>query len=176
MSSQPGCKAQQLHRDDKNHHARHAKADKYTKGRDMLLGMFVPACDTFKANGATRIVPGSHLWGDDKPDYGETGDKGVIDAELKKGEAFIMLGSLYHGAGNYTLPTGNRTVHIMFMCSGVHRQEVSHSLAKVDHYPNQRCRRFLTSVIQLRTSRLIRNWCGIAWAGSNQSRIWGGLI
>lgn len=94
----------------------------------MLIGLFVPACDTFKANGATRIVPGSHLWGDEKPDFGPDGNKGVIDAELKKGEAFIMLGSLYHGAGNYTLPTGNRTVHIMFMCSGVHRQEVNTSM------------------------------------------------
>jgi ectoine hydroxylase-related dioxygenase (phytanoyl-CoA dioxygenase family) len=44
---------------------------------------------------------------------------------LKKGEAFVMLGSLYHGAGEYTLQSGCRTVHIMFMCSGVHRQEVS---------------------------------------------------
>ncbi|KAI0159696.1 hypothetical protein GGR57DRAFT_434830 [Xylariaceae sp. FL1272] len=123
MSSQPGCKAQELHRDDKNHHARHHKATEYTKGRDMLIGLFVPACDTNKANGATRIIPGSHLWGDDEPDFGPSGDKGVIDAELKKGEAFVMLGSLYHGAGNYTLSTGCRTVHIMFMCSGVHRQE-----------------------------------------------------
>ncbi|KAI1392418.1 uncharacterized protein F4822DRAFT_425628 [Hypoxylon trugodes] len=123
MDSRPGCKPQRLHRDDKNHHAWHTKTDKYEKGRDMLLGLFVPACDTFKANGATRIVPGSHLWGDDKPDFGPNGDKGVIDAELKKTEAFVMLGSLFHGAGHYTMPTGSRTVHIFFMCSGVHRQE-----------------------------------------------------
>lgn len=124
MSSQPGCQAQKLHRDDKNHHARHTKATEYTRGRDMLIGLFVPECDTFEANGATRIIPGSHLWGDDRPDFGEDGCKGVINAELKRGEAFVMLGSLYHGAGTYTLPTGCRTVHIMFMCSGVHRQEV----------------------------------------------------
>ncbi|KAI3538825.1 hypothetical protein CABS01_06477 [Colletotrichum abscissum] len=123
MSSQPGAKAQKLHRDDKNHHARHIKASHYTKGRDMLLGLFVPECDTFEANGATRIVPGSHLWGDGKPDFGEDGQKGVENAELKRGEAFVMLGSLYHGAGQYSLEKGCRTVHIMFMCSGVHRQE-----------------------------------------------------
>ncbi|KAK1490111.1 hypothetical protein CTAM01_10961 [Colletotrichum tamarilloi] len=123
MSSQPGAKAQKLHRDDKNHHARHIKASHYTKGRDMLLGLFVPECDTFEANGATRIVPGSHLWGDEKPDFGEDGQKGVENAELKRGEAFVMLGSLYHGAGQYSLEKGCRTVHIMFMCSGVHRQE-----------------------------------------------------
>lgn len=125
MSSQPGSNAQKLHRDDKNHHAKHARAETYDKGRDMLIGLFVPACDTTKANGATRIVPGSHLWGDERPDFGPDGDDGVVDAELEKGEAFVMLGSLYHGAGRYSLPTGSRTVHIMFMCSGVHRQEVS---------------------------------------------------
>ncbi|KAL3293014.1 phytanoyl-dioxygenase family protein [Colletotrichum asianum] len=123
MSSQPGCKAQKLHRDDKNHHAKHVKADEYSKGRDMLLGLFVPGCDTTEANGATRIVPGSHLWGDEKPDFGPDGTKGVENAELRVGEAFIMLGSLYHGAGEYSLSNGCRTVHIMFMCSGVHRQE-----------------------------------------------------
>ena len=124
MDSRPGCQAQKLHRDDKNHHARHTKAERYSKGRDVLLGLFVPGCDTFKANGATRIVPGSHLWGDDRPDFGPNGDSGVVDAELKKGEAFVMLGSLYHGAGQYSMPTGSRTVHIFFMCTGVHRQEV----------------------------------------------------
>lgn len=124
MSSQPGSKPQELHRDDKNHHHRHQKADKYSKGRDILLGLFVPSCDTFKANGATRIVPGSHLWGDDQPDFGPNGDAGVEDAELKRGEAFVMLGSLFHGVGKYSMSTGCRTAHIMFMCSGVHRQEV----------------------------------------------------
>lgn len=84
----------------------------------------MPACDTFKANGATRIVPGSHLWGDEKPDFGPDGDAGVTNAELKKGEAFVMLGSLYHGAGTYSMSSGTRTVHIFFMCSGVYRQEV----------------------------------------------------
>ncbi len=86
----PGTPAQGLHRDDKNHHARHAPADSYKKGRDMLLGLFVPACDTSKANGATRVVPGSHLWGDDVPDFGPDGNKGVVDAALNVGEAFIM--------------------------------------------------------------------------------------
>ncbi|KAK8210198.1 hypothetical protein M8818_003686 [Zalaria obscura] len=123
MDTRPGSAAQRLHRDDKNHHARHTKAETYTKGRDMLMGIFVPGCDTYKENGATRIVPGSHLWGDEEPDFGPDGCNGVVDAELKAGEAFVMLGSLYHGAGHYQKETGSRTVHIMFMCGGVYRQE-----------------------------------------------------
>ncbi|KAI1084888.1 hypothetical protein F5B20DRAFT_523589 [Whalleya microplaca] len=125
----PGTSAQGLHRDDKNHHARHTEASHYSRNRDMLLGLFVPGCDTFQANGATRVAPGSHLWGDEKPYFGPDGTQGVVDAELKKGEAFIMLGSLYHGGGAYEKPvTSNadiesRTIYAMFSCTGVHRQE-----------------------------------------------------
>lgn len=126
----PGTPAQGLHRDDKNHHHRHQPADRYTRGRDMLLGLFVPGCNTFRANGATRVVPGSHLWGDEKPSFGNM-NQTVVDAEMKVGEAFIMLGSLYHGGGEYAKPLGHtelgeverRIVYAMFSCSGVHRQE-----------------------------------------------------
>ncbi|KAL1869263.1 hypothetical protein Plec18167_007929 [Paecilomyces lecythidis] len=125
MDIRPGAAAQRLHRDDKNHHARHVRASSYTyePHRDMLLGLFVPGCDTSKEIGATRVVPGSHLWGDEKPDFGPDGCKGMVDAEMKAGEAFVMLGSLYHGGGEFMKDSGSRTVHIMFMCSGVYRQE-----------------------------------------------------
>jgi ectoine hydroxylase-related dioxygenase (phytanoyl-CoA dioxygenase family) len=65
------------------------------------------------------------------PDFGDDGSQGVVDAEMQMGEAFIMLGSLYHGGGAYDKPLGtvregareSRTVHAMFSCTGVHRQE-----------------------------------------------------
>ncbi|KAJ9273644.1 hypothetical protein DTO212C5_278 [Paecilomyces variotii] len=125
MDIRPGAAAQRLHRDDKNHHARHVRTSSYSyePHRDMLLGLFVPGCDTTKEIGATRVVPGSHLWGDEKPDFGPDGCKGVVDAEMKAGDAFVMLGSLYHGGGEFMKDSGSRTVHIMFMCSGVYRQE-----------------------------------------------------
>ena len=142
----PGTTAQGLHRDDKNHHARHSPAESYEKGRDVLLGLFVPACNTSKANGATRVVPGSHLWGDGAPDFGPDGTQGVLDAEMEVGEAFIMLGSLYHGGGAYEKPLGtakegareSRTVHAMFSCNGVSRQEeisfLSYPIEEVKKY------------------------------------------
>lgn len=139
MSIQPGTPAQRLHRDDKNHHARHTPATSYEPNRDMLLGLFVPECDTRRENGATRVVPGSHLWGDDKPDFGLDGTKGVVDVCLKKGEAFVMLGSLYHGGGHFEEKEGERTMHIMFCCSGVYRQEeisfLSYPIEDVRIYP-----------------------------------------
>ncbi|KAL1629961.1 hypothetical protein SLS54_000820 [Diplodia seriata] len=139
MDIQPGTPAQRLHRDDKNHHARHAPVDAYHRNRDMLLGLFVPGCDTYRENGATRVVPGSHLWGDEQPDFGPDGTKGVVDACLNVGEAFIMLGSLYHGGGQYSQKDGSRTMHIMFCCSGVYRQEeisfLSYPIEDVKTYP-----------------------------------------
>ncbi|KAL4909533.1 hypothetical protein BDW74DRAFT_187604 [Aspergillus multicolor] len=166
MDIRPGAKAQKLHRDDKNHHARHAPVTVYPESqngekRDMLLGLFVPGCSTTKEIGATRVVPGSHLWGDEKPDFGSDGNKGVVDAELKAGEAFIMLGSLYHGGGEFSATEGSRMVHIMFMCGGVYRQEEISYLV----YPAREVRTY---------SRLVQQRLG--WVQSEPNLGWVDLV
>ena len=55
--------------------------------------------DFTEANGATRLVPGSHLW-DHSPDYGKPYDS--IAAEMPKGSVLIWHGSLWHGGGANT--------------------------------------------------------------------------
>jgi hypothetical protein len=40
----PSTSAQGLHRDDKNHHARYLRAERYHANRDMLFGLSVPGC------------------------------------------------------------------------------------------------------------------------------------
>lgn len=118
MAIGPGGKAQRVHRDDKNHHARHVKSDEYVMGNDVLVGLMVPTCKTTVENAATQVIPGSHLWGDQIPPSRDQ----LISAELEKGEAVVLLGSLYHcGATNYSNTI--RPMHIMFMCPGVYRQE-----------------------------------------------------
>lgn len=118
MAIGPGGKAQRIHRDDKNHHATHIKSNEYIMGNDLLVGLMVPTCKTTVENAATQIIPGSHLWGDDRPPYRDE----LISAELEKGEAVILLGSLYHcGATNYS--NSIRPMHIMFQCPGMYRQE-----------------------------------------------------
>ncbi|RDW78858.1 uncharacterized protein DSM5745_05710 [Aspergillus mulundensis] len=168
MAIQPGAKAQKLHRDDKNHHARHAPVTTYpdlksqNEGkRDMLLGLFVPGCSTTKEIGATRVVPGSHLWGDEKPDFGPDGNKGVLDVELHATEAFIMLGSTYHGGGEFSASKGSRMVHIMFMCGGVYRQEEVSFLV----YPAEEVRGY---------SKLVQQRLG--WVQSEPNLGWVDLI
>src|ERR1700712_1393898 len=92
---------------ENDHHAkdstRHTDATKtgYVKGRDNGFGVFVPGIKTTKQNGATRCIPGSHLWGDDHGADKNSPD--VVYAELEVGEAFFMLASTFHaGSTNFT--------------------------------------------------------------------------
>jgi len=67
-------------------------------GRDRCLTFFVASHKTHEGNGATRIVPGSHLWSYDRPPPA-IGDIGIVDAEIDRGDALIILGSVVHGGG-----------------------------------------------------------------------------
>lgn len=75
----PGSEAQGLHRDDQCHHTRHPA--KY----ETDLGIMFAGTRSHAANGATNVVPGSHLWDDErKPMRSE-----AIPAELEKGDALL---------------------------------------------------------------------------------------
>jgi ectoine hydroxylase-related dioxygenase (phytanoyl-CoA dioxygenase family) len=52
--------------------------------------------DFTEANGATRIIPGSHIR-DHSPTYGEHYDS--VPAEMPKGSVLVWHGSLWHGGG-----------------------------------------------------------------------------
>jgi ectoine hydroxylase-related dioxygenase (phytanoyl-CoA dioxygenase family) len=80
--------------------------------------------DFTAANGATRLVPGSHLW-DHSPDYGKPYDS--IPAEMSKGSVLIWHGSLWHGGG--ANETDERRVGIaMNYCAGYIRQQENQQL------------------------------------------------
>jgi hypothetical protein len=56
-------------------------------------------CDFTAENGATRVVPGSHLW----PDRRKPEEHEVVAAEMKAGSAIYYLGKTLHGGGpNHT--------------------------------------------------------------------------
>src|SRR5262245_54572224 len=80
--------------------------------------------DFTEANGATRIIPGSHL-ADCSPDYGAPYDS--IAAEMPKGSVLIWHGSLWHGGGANT--TDEKRVGIaMNYCAGYIRQQENQQL------------------------------------------------
>lgn len=109
----------------------------YQSRRDATLGLLVPELDSLSASIPVRVIPGSHLWDDQKPDIA----RGVKDVQLHAGEAMIILGSLYHALGNEettatrpgmplsrTSSNGagsfkEKLLHDMWMCCGVYRAE-----------------------------------------------------
>jgi len=80
--------------------------------------------DFTDANGATRLVPGSHL-ADDNPIFG--GDYDTVAAEMPRGSVLVWHGSLWHGGGaNHT---DERRVGIaMNYCAGYIRQQENQQL------------------------------------------------
>ena len=77
-----------------------------------------------EANGATRIVPGSHRF-DHKPEYGTHPES--IPAEMPAGSVLIWNGSLWHGGGANR--TNARRVGIaMNYCAGFLRQQENQQL------------------------------------------------
>ncbi|MBP6014374.1 MAG: phytanoyl-CoA dioxygenase family protein [Alphaproteobacteria bacterium] len=79
--------------------------------------------DFTDANGATRLVPGSHV--KDNPVYGGTYD--TIPAEMRQGSVLIWDGALWHGGG--ANQTDKRRMGIaMNYCAGFIRQQENQQL------------------------------------------------
>jgi ectoine hydroxylase-related dioxygenase (phytanoyl-CoA dioxygenase family) len=80
--------------------------------------------DFTESNGATRLLPGSHLL-DHSPDLFKSYES--IPAEMPKGSVLVWHGSLWHGGG--ANQTGQRRVGIaMNYCAGYIRQQENQQL------------------------------------------------
>lgn len=81
--------------------------------------------DFTEANGATRLVPGSHRF-ERHPVYGkETAE--TVAAEMPKGSVLVWVGSLWHGGGANR--TNERRVGVaMNYCAGFIRQQENQQL------------------------------------------------
>jgi ectoine hydroxylase-related dioxygenase (phytanoyl-CoA dioxygenase family) len=102
---------------------------------DQLIGLAKPhipiICNTMWAitdfteeNGATRLVPGTHL-SDHNPDPVIHYDS--VPAEMSKGSVLVWVGSLWHGGGaNHT--TTRRVGIAMNYCAGFIRQQENQQL------------------------------------------------
>lgn len=114
----PGASNQMYHREDMVHHNIHKERLQYIDGDETLVGLSVGFTNTTKQNGATRVVPGSHLWGE----YRYPTDDECNYIELAKGDAAFMLGSAYHAAsGNQT--NDDRISSFYFMTKSYLKQE-----------------------------------------------------
>lgn len=112
-----GEKAQPIHADDQL-----IPLDK--PHRPLVCNTMWAITDFTEANGATRLVPGSHL-GDSDPNPFEHHE--TIAAEMPRGSVLVWNGSVWHGGGANT--TGERRVGIaMNYCAGFIRQQENQQL------------------------------------------------
>jgi ectoine hydroxylase-related dioxygenase (phytanoyl-CoA dioxygenase family) len=80
--------------------------------------------DFTDANGATRIIPGTHLAAG-SPDYGSSYD--TLPAEMPRGSVLVWHGSLWHGGGGNTTAE-DRIGIAMNYCAGWVRQQENQQL------------------------------------------------
>lgn len=85
----PGQGAQVLHRD------RLAWGGYLQRAIEPQLNMIWAVTDFTRANGATRLAPGSHLWEDGRMPT----DDEITYAEMKAGSVIIYTGSVIHSGG-----------------------------------------------------------------------------
>jgi ectoine hydroxylase-related dioxygenase (phytanoyl-CoA dioxygenase family) len=112
----PGEIAQPIHADDMV-----IPLDK--PHRPIVCNSMWALTDFTEANGATRLVPGSHL----KPNQQYGGDYGSVAAEMPKGSVLVWDGSLWHGGGANS--TGERRTGVaMNYCAGFIRQQENQQL------------------------------------------------
>ncbi|KAL4949051.1 hypothetical protein BDW69DRAFT_198403 [Aspergillus filifer] len=127
FSVNPGARAQALHRDDMIHHNKPVsmRFEDYQIGQDVGIGYFIAAKKSTKANGATRFIPGSHLWALETP----PDESLAVHAELERGDAFVFFSSCYHGGSANTTADEERLLYSFFMTKGYLRQEENQYLA-----------------------------------------------
>ncbi|CDK26784.1 unnamed protein product [Kuraishia capsulata CBS 1993] len=150
------CKEDQpLHRDDHCHHNNLKEIDTYPEDlqeRETLLGYFFAVKKTTKENGATRFIPGSHLWGKDR----EPSDHLAYYAEMNPGDGFFMLGSCYHGGSKNTTKDEERLVVGVFTTKGYYRQEENQYLG----VPMEMAKSFPTKWQKRLGYAISEPWCG----------------
>ena len=80
---------QPLHRDDLLYPLAHPSE------RNACCTTFWALTDFTEENGATRIIPGSHLWDDERVPR----DDETVPAAMTKGSVCVFVGGIYHGGG-----------------------------------------------------------------------------
>ena len=117
----PGSAAQVLHRDCGNWP--YVSETNWPDSPEATLSAMIALHDITDELGATRVVPGSHLW----PDYGQQADPSLsYPAEMQAGDALIYSGKLIHGGGaNQTTDHWRRAMHLSFVLGWLTPEESS---------------------------------------------------
>jgi ectoine hydroxylase-related dioxygenase (phytanoyl-CoA dioxygenase family) len=114
----PGSAAQMLHRDCGNWPIMTALG---RDGPEATLSLMIAISDFTAENGATQVVPGSHLWDDFSV---EAKPEQVVQAVMPAGSAMLYTGKTIHGAGaNVTEDQVRFGIHLSFLLSQLTPEE-----------------------------------------------------
>lgn len=125
----PGAEDQLLHRDEL------VWSDVPRRdGMELQLASVIAFVDFTRANGATRLVPGSHRWPDrarspvEQMMQGPPSADRIAYAEMPAGSAVVYTGGVIHGGGANTTTIPRRGAHLSY-CLGWLRTEENNTLA-----------------------------------------------
>jgi ectoine hydroxylase-related dioxygenase (phytanoyl-CoA dioxygenase family) len=113
VSIGPGEPAQMLHADDSLYRIPRQHPT-------FFVNVILALSDFTDANGATRLVPGSHTW-DHYPANPPICES--IAAEMPKGGALFTLGSIYHGGGENRSTETRHGMTVAYVASWIRPQE-----------------------------------------------------
>jgi ectoine hydroxylase-related dioxygenase (phytanoyl-CoA dioxygenase family) len=91
----------------------------FPKGHEVSCNTLWAITDFTEENGATRVIPGSHLF-DDRLEL-KTED--TIPAEMEKGSVLLYSGSLYHGAGANRSSATRMGINLTYSASWLRQEE-----------------------------------------------------
>ncbi|EWY95048.1 hypothetical protein FOYG_04173 [Fusarium oxysporum NRRL 32931] len=138
-----GAERQALHRDDVNYGTGSLHDPKNPHFTPMVGCLIAGSKATYK-NGATAVIPGSHLWGPDRAPKVEE----CTYAEMEPGSALFTLAT-YHGGGTNqcqkTDPEAVRTLFAIFGQRDFYRQDQQEILST----PIETARSFPDDILRL---------------------------
>ncbi|KAE8346979.1 hypothetical protein BDV24DRAFT_147116 [Aspergillus arachidicola] len=123
----PGNKAQVLHRDQGQYPIFNLLG---SKAPEATINYLIALTDFTEENGATRVIPGSHLW----EDYSDMGSQDqTLPATMKAGDAILMSGKTVHGGGaNKTSDEQRRGLAFTLQCSYLTPEEANPFIIGLD--------------------------------------------
>ena len=110
----PGSTAQEIHKDQEDFEGFY-----FPKEHDTIVATIWALTDFTEANGATRVVPGSHkLEGDRKFSLEES-----EPAEMEAGSVLLFTGQIYHGAGANVTDAIRESLVVMYTVGWLRQEE-----------------------------------------------------
>ncbi|CAG8982094.1 hypothetical protein HYALB_00014019 [Hymenoscyphus albidus] len=125
----PGSKRQEMHNDDGLIHL--------PRRRPLMgIGTMVALDDFTASNGATTLIPGSHLWSDDQQPTREA----MVPAIMPSGSVVYFLNTVWHGGGENTSDKTRRSFTIQYCQPWIRTTEnmtVATGWEKLDEIPKR---------------------------------------